>query len=210
MRTIWDFKRATSDFILFSFMWVLYSLNRHWTKDLQRWEWQNVFRFFALSSCTCSIVSLELNGTAVVSYAALHSNKFTSNNATCSTSFSSILRSQHDLEQLSTATFTDYTAETQMICICYWVKRETSSSCYLTSFICPTLLNTLAYLRRCSTACFSLFKISNNGDFIDAPLCSALVITFPSKIYFTWYIFGGSNIKSKKLDLAMQNWKALR
>lgn len=56
---------------------------------------------------------------------------------------------------------------------------------------------------------FSLFKISNNGEFIDAPLCSALVITFPSKIYFTWYIFGGSNIKSKKLDLAMQNWKAL-
>lgn len=39
------------------------------------------------------------------------------------------------------------------------------------------------------------------------PLCSALVINYISlsEIYFTCYIVGGSNIKSKKLDLAMQN-----
>lgn len=66
--------------------------------------------FLALSSCTRSTVSLELNGILVVSYTALHSNKSISSYTRCSTSFFCILRSQHDLEYLSTATLTGYTA----------------------------------------------------------------------------------------------------
>jgi len=119
-----------------------------------------------------------------VSYVALHSNKSPSNNARCSTSFSSTLRSQHDLEHLPTAACTDYTAETQRICMCYWAKRVTSWSCYLTPFTCPTLLGTLACLWWWSL--LFLFKSSNNGEFIDVP-CTLpwWLITIPSQKYIS-------------------------
>lgn len=140
-----------------------FGTNKHQTKDLQRWEWQNVFRCFCLKLLLMQHYPSELNGITAVSYAALHSNKFTSNKARCSTSFSSILRSQHDLEHLSTATFTHRTAETQRICMRYWAKKMPSRSCYShpSDAVLPSDDAVLPSI--------SPFKISDNGEFIHAP-----------------------------------------
>lgn len=170
--------------------------------------------FLALSSCTCSTVSLELNGTVVVSYTALYSKKPISSNTRCSTSLFCFLDHNMTLNIFPLPP-SQATLQTHKGFACYCVRKEASGCCCLTSFTCTALLNTPSHLTWCSSAISLSFKIFNNSELIDAPcvpwwsitinhtsptLQPQWLITFPSQEYASLYIL------LKILTLRARNW----